>query len=98
RPPGGSVSKSQLETLKTNGHVVTLWSLDSRDWLNQGSKRIVANVVQGAFPGAIILMHDGGDKREQTVNALENIISELRSRGYSFVTISELRLKAATTD
>jgi len=91
RPPGGRISKAQVQLIKDNGHVVTLWSLDSQDWLNPGPNRIIHNVIKAVFPGAIILLHDGGDKREQTVDALEQIIIELRARGYRFVTLSELR-------
>lgn len=91
RPPGGLYTKGQLAAIKTNGQIVTLWSIDSRDWLNPGVSKIVRNVMSNAFPGAIILMHDGGYHRVQTVNALEPIISSLKNQGYRFVTLSELK-------
>lgn len=91
RPPGGILSKNQLETIKTNGHIVTLWSVDSKDWRNPGEKQIVDNVMRSVFPGAIILMHDGGDHRTQTVKALSQLIEALRDQGYRFVTLSELK-------
>ena len=90
RPPGGSISTNQLEVVKKSGHLVVLWSLDSKDWLNPGSNRIIRNVTGSAFPGAVVLLHDGGDKRGQTVNALTEIIKVLRSQGYTFVTLSQL--------
>jgi len=98
RPPGGRVTRNQIDMVKHNGHVVALWSLDSRDWLNPGSKRIIRNVTQAAFPGAIVLLHDGGDKRVQTVDALEAIIQDLRGKGYRFVTLSELQEFAKKDD
>ncbi len=98
RPPGGGVNKEQLEQIKLNGHIVALWSLDSRDWLNPGSKQIVRSVTRGAFPGAIILLHDGGEKRGQTVMALEPIIAALRAQDYRFVTLSELYALARNDD
>lgn len=92
RPPGGFVSKTQLEAVKNNGHVVTLWSVDSKDWRNPGVKQIVDNVMKNAFPGAIILMHDGGYQRNQTVKALGPIIDNLRDQGYRLATLSELKM------
>ena len=91
RPPGGFVSKAVLQDVKAKGHVLTLWSIDSRDWRNPGVSRIVQNVVDHNFPGAIILLHDGGEKREQTAEALKIIIDRLRNDGYRFVTLSELQ-------
>ncbi|MDA8228478.1 MAG: polysaccharide deacetylase family protein [Desulfitobacterium hafniense] len=91
RPPGGFASKEQIDIVRNNGHVLTLWSVDSKDWRNKGSRYIIQNVLDGVFPGAIILLHDGGEKREQTVNALPSIIDQLRQKGYKFVTLSELR-------
>lgn len=91
RPPGGFLSKSQLEIIKGNGHVVALWSVDSKDWRNPGIKQIVDNVMKHVFPGAIILMHDGGYHRTQTVKALGPIIDALQERGYRLVTLSELK-------
>lgn len=91
RPPGGLVSKTQMEATKRNGHVVALWSVDSKDWRNPGVKQIIDNVTKNVFPGAIILMHDGGYQRTQTVKSLEPILNALKTSGYRFVTLSELR-------
>jgi peptidoglycan/xylan/chitin deacetylase (PgdA/CDA1 family) len=91
RPPGGFLSKNQLETIKGSGHVVALWSVDSKDWRNPGINQIVDNVMKTVFPGAIILMHDGGYHRTQTVKALGPIIDALRDRGYRFATLSEMK-------
>jgi len=91
RPPGGIISKSIIEGVKDKGYILTLWSIDSSDWRNPGPTRIVRNVVKSSFPGAIILLHDGGEKREQTINALTSIIDQLKQQGYRFVTVSELR-------
>lgn len=91
RPPGGIVSKTVLEGVKEKQHVLTLWSIDSKDWTNPGPTRIIQNVVKNSFPGAIILLHDGGEKREQTIQALSGIIDQLKKEGYRFVTVSELR-------
>lgn len=92
RPPGGFLSKNQLETVKKNGHIVALWSVDSKDWRNPGVKQIVDNVMKSVFPGAIVLLHDGGYQRTQSVKALGPIINALRDRGYRMVTLSELKM------
>jgi len=97
RPPGGFVSKSLLETTKRNGHVVALWSVDSKDWRNPGVKQIVDNVMKNVFPGSIILMHDGGYQRTQTVKSLGPIIDALEARGYRLVTLSELKMLDSET-
>ncbi len=91
RPPGGYVYKNQEGTIKRNGYVLTLWSVDSKDWTSPGVNTIVNNVVNNTFPGAIILMHDGGGSRNQTVQALGQIISILSAKGYRFVTLSQLQ-------
>ena len=91
RPPGGFVTKSQIESIKNQGYVVTIWSVDSRDWRRPGVDRIVDNVVQKVFPGAIVLLHDGGGSRSQTVSALVQVIDKLNADGYRFVTLGELQ-------
>ncbi len=69
-----------------------LWDVDTEDWTDLSSvDSVVAGTMANAQPGSIILMHDGGDAvREKTIESLPLIIDELRSEGYSFVTVSEL--------
>jgi peptidoglycan/xylan/chitin deacetylase (PgdA/CDA1 family) len=50
----------------------------------------VARVLAGVHDGSIVLMHDGGGPRGQTLAALPVIISALRARGYSFATVPQL--------
>ncbi|MGI6120295.1 MAG: polysaccharide deacetylase family protein [Desulfosporosinus sp.] len=97
RPPGGFLSKNQLESINKSGHMVALWSVDSKDWRNPGTKQIVDNVIRNVFPGAIVLLHDGGDQRTQTVNALGPIIDALRNLGYRLTTLSELKTLDSAT-
>ncbi|MEA4900813.1 polysaccharide deacetylase family protein [Desulfitobacterium sp.] len=91
RPPGGFVSKEVIQGVKEKGYLLTLWSIDSKDWRNPGVTRIAETVVENVSPGAIILLHDGGAKREQTVGALKAIIDRLGNEGYRFVTLTELQ-------
>jgi peptidoglycan/xylan/chitin deacetylase (PgdA/CDA1 family) len=66
------------------------WSVDPTDWSRPGAGAIYSRVVGATRPGAIVLMHDGGGPRSQTVSALPKIIATLRGRGYRFVTVPEL--------
>jgi peptidoglycan-N-acetylglucosamine deacetylase len=90
RPPYGSYDKGTLTIARRLGLLVVMWSVDSEDYTRPGRARIVRNVMAGAKPGAIVLMHDGGGPREQTVAALPTIIRRLRGRGFRLVTVPEL--------
>jgi peptidoglycan-N-acetylglucosamine deacetylase len=90
RPPGGHYDKKLLRIAKDNGFTVVLWSIDSRDHMNPGTRRIVKHVLSDVKAGDIILFHDQGGSRKQTVEALKQIIPKLQRNGYRFVTVSEL--------
>ena len=60
--------------------------VDSLDWERPGVTALVSNVLKNARSGSIVLMHDGGGDRSETVQALPHIISGLRQRGFVFVT------------
>ena len=64
-----------------------LWDVDSRDWQVKTKDKILKNVLPNVKSGSIILMHDN---HEYSLNALEDIISNLKKKGYKFVTVSEL--------
>ena len=66
------------------GKALVLWDVDPQDWRQPGAGQIASYVLSHASPGAIILMHDGGGGRRQTVAALETVLAELSSRGYEF--------------
>lgn len=92
RPPFGVISSASIQVVRDCGYTIILWDreLDSRDWERPGVDRIVERVVSNARPGSIVLLHDGGGCRSQTVAALEKILDQLAAKGYRFVTISEL--------
>ena len=69
---------------------MVLWSVDTKDYSQPGVNKIVYATVSGAQPGAIVLMHDGGGNRAQTVAALPRIILRLRRRGFRLVSIPQL--------
>jgi peptidoglycan-N-acetylglucosamine deacetylase len=90
RPPYGAFDSATLRILQKLRMLVVLWTVDTSDYTRPGVERIVYVALSGARPGAIILMHDGGGDRSQTVAALPRIIAVLRRRGYRLVTISQL--------
>ncbi len=64
-----------------------LWDVDSRDWQVKSKDKIMKNILPNVKSGSIILMHDN---HEYSLNALEDLIKELKGQGYKFVTVSEL--------
>jgi peptidoglycan/xylan/chitin deacetylase (PgdA/CDA1 family) len=64
-----------------------LWTVDTRDWQRPGVAAIVNTVLTQAHDGSVILLHDGGGDRSQTVQALSQIISGLEQRGFAFTTL-----------
>jgi peptidoglycan-N-acetylglucosamine deacetylase len=90
RPPYGRWNSTTLSLLHRYGMLMVLWSVDTSDWRRPGVHAIVSSAVDGARPGAIILLHDAGGDRAQTVLALPKIISALRRRGYRLVTVPQL--------
>ena len=61
------------------------WAADSEDWKKPGVATIVHNVMSEVSPGAVILLHDAGGDRSETVAALPILISKLQQAGYRFV-------------
>lgn len=90
RPPYGAFNSTTLGILRARRMLLVLWSVDSKDYTRPGAARIAYVALSGARPGAIILMHDGGGNRSETVAALPRIIRGLRRRGFRLVTISQL--------
>lgn len=91
RPPGGFLNNGLAAYAKSQKDAVIMWSLTSADTDPHAKPQaFVNNVLKGAKPGSIVLMHDGGGDRHRTVEALPQIISGLKQQGYRFVTIPEL--------
>ncbi|MTE18744.1 polysaccharide deacetylase family protein [Streptomyces sp. TRM43335] len=60
------------------------WRLAVGDWEPPGTDELVRRVVEGVTPGAVVLMHDGGGDRDQTVAAVDRIVPLLRAEGWRF--------------
>lgn len=90
RPPYGSTGADLVSRVTAQGMTSVIWSADPLDWRTPGTGAIVARVLSQTGPGGIILGHDGGGNRSQSLAAAPQIISGLRARGYRFVTVSRL--------
>jgi peptidoglycan/xylan/chitin deacetylase (PgdA/CDA1 family) len=90
RPPYGSFDATTFKELRRLHLLMILWSVDTSDYTLPGVRAIVHTALAGAKPGAIILMHDGGGNREQTIAALPEIVRGLRKRGLHPVTVPQL--------
>jgi cellulose synthase/poly-beta-1,6-N-acetylglucosamine synthase-like glycosyltransferase/peptidoglycan/xylan/chitin deacetylase (PgdA/CDA1 family) len=86
------------------GYLVALTDRDTEDWQRPGADRIVQAATPRKDAGAVVMMHDAGGDRAQTVQALDTLLTRLSARGYRFTTLSQaLRLppvdvRASTTD
>jgi peptidoglycan/xylan/chitin deacetylase (PgdA/CDA1 family) len=90
RPPDGHVD-SVLVSRAHSEHLVTVnWDVDPRDWADPGVEAIASKVITNARNGSIVVMHDGGGNRSETVAALPRILAHFRARGYRFVPVAEL--------
>ncbi len=97
RPPYGSFNHATFKILHRLRMLMVLWTVDTSDYLQPGVSAIVHRAVAGARPGAIILMHDAGGLRTQTIAALPRIVRALRKRGYKLVTVPQLVLEDPPT-
>ncbi|SCG47621.1 bifunctional polysaccharide deacetylase/glycosyltransferase family 2 protein [Micromonospora inositola] len=95
RPPFSSTTDSltgpQYQALRDaagSGHVGVLTDRDTRDWQRPGVPAIVRAASPQSGAGAVVLMHDGGGDRSQTVAALDQLLPRLTREGYRFTTVS----------
>jgi len=90
RPPYGSFNRVVIAQAFQQNLTTILWNDESHDWTTPGVTVIVHGILTLARNGGIILLHDGGGFRAQTVAALPLIIDALQQRGFTFVTIPQL--------
>lgn len=90
RAPYGAVSSGLIGLARGLGFTTIQWDVDPQDWARPGSGAIYARIVGAVRNGSIVLMHDGGGPRGQTLAALPAIIRTLKARGYGFVTVDQL--------
>lgn len=79
-----------LQQVADRGYLSVLADRDSGDWRRPGIGRIVANATPSGDDGAVVLFHDGGGDRSETVAAVDRLIMDLQGRGYEFATVGQL--------
>lgn len=90
RPPYGAIGPVFKQVIAQKGQLVAMWTIDTRDWAKPGVTKIVQSVLSELRPGDIILLHDSGGSREETLAALKLLLPQLRAKGYTSVTLSQL--------
>lgn len=92
RPPDGYYDEKVVRAAETFNYTVVIWTWtqDTRDWSKISSTAIAKKVIENVQPGDIILFHDQGGDRSNTVDALKIILPSLLEKGYSFVTLHEM--------
>jgi peptidoglycan-N-acetylglucosamine deacetylase len=83
RPPYGATDALVRRVIADRHQRQVLWTVDPQDWARPGAAAIRARVLAGARAGSIVLLHDGGGDRSQTLAALPGILDELARRGYA---------------
>jgi peptidoglycan-N-acetylglucosamine deacetylase len=86
RAPYGNWSPTVIEQCERMQMIPLDWSVDPRDWARPGVASIVANIMRNTRPGSIILEHDGGGDRSETVAALRIVLPRLLAAGFKFQT------------
>lgn len=92
RPPYGDYNNLVIQTATECGYLSIEWDIDSLDWKDYGVQSIIDRTAGSSelSNGSIILMHNGA---KYTKDALETVIRTLQTKGYEFVTLSELVYK-----
>ena len=84
RPPYATVDAASADRARARGLRLVLWDVDSNDWRRPGAAAIAGRVLGRVRSGDVVLLHDGGGNRTQTVAALEQVLASLSARGFRF--------------
>lgn len=87
RPPYGATDANTRPWAQELGFTTVLWTIDPQDWALPGAQQIVDHILANAYPGAVLLSHDGGGNRSQTVDAYRVALPQLAAQGYRFEAI-----------
>jgi peptidoglycan/xylan/chitin deacetylase (PgdA/CDA1 family) len=87
RPPFGKIDDKSRAAMRARGLRVERWTADSGDWKRPGAAAIVANLLAGAEPHAVMLLHDGGPDMSKTVASLPAVIEGIHARGLAIAPI-----------
>lgn len=88
RPPYGSITARQKAWIhETFGYRIVIWDVDPLDWKRPGPSVVTSRIVHNTHPGSIILAHD---IHPPTIEAMPATFEQLQTKGFKFVTVSEL--------
>ena len=87
RPPYGEADSGTYLMAAQEGFALVLWTIDPQDWRQPGAEVIANHIIENIYPGAIILSHDGGGDRSQTIEAYRIALPALQEKGYVFRTV-----------
>lgn len=93
RAPSGSYDNKTVEAAESLGMTAVQWDVDSIDWKDPAPEKIVSRVTSKAANGSIVLFHLG---KENTLEALPEIIKNLKNQGYSFSTVGNMLIEGDT--
>ncbi|OAH11059.1 peptidoglycan-N-acetylglucosamine deacetylase [Streptomyces jeddahensis] len=82
RAPYGAWNRSTFQIGAELGMEPLAWTVDTEDWTTPGTGTIVTRVIDGAAPGVVVLSHDAGGDRSQSVAALRRYLPDLLKEGY----------------
>lgn len=85
RPPYGKSNESVYAYAMRMGYSISMWNLDTRDWAGTEPEDILAAFISKLQPDRVILFHDGGEDRQNTVEALDLVLHELIMQGYEIL-------------
>jgi peptidoglycan/xylan/chitin deacetylase (PgdA/CDA1 family) len=84
RPPYAAVDAASADRVRALGLRLVLWDIDTYDWRGPGAGVIAGRVLGRVRSRDVVLMHDGGGDRGQTVAALEQVLATLSAKGFRF--------------
>ncbi len=87
RAPSGSYDNKTVEAAESLGMTAVQWDTDSIDWKDPTAEKIISRVTKKVTNGSIVLFHLG---KENTLEALPEIINVLKKEGYSFGSVSDM--------
>ncbi|MCW3817405.1 polysaccharide deacetylase family protein [Micromonospora sp. DR5-3] len=80
RQPGGNWTRQLVDVAEDLGMTSLHWAVDPRDWEEPAAAAIISTISKGTAAGSIVLLHDGGGDRQNTVTALATLLPDLLSR------------------
>jgi peptidoglycan/xylan/chitin deacetylase (PgdA/CDA1 family) len=90
RPASGWTTNVMLDTIEHAGHRCALGSIYPYDAHQPSARLSAAYVLSNVRPGAVIILHDGGNRGRRTAAVLRRVLPVLRARGYRIVSLTEL--------